>query len=337
MLLLLVDGSSYLYRAFHALPDLRNSAGEPTGAIYGVLNMLRRLEATTRQTTRPASSTPRARPSATTGIRIQGPPPADARRPGGQIEPLHAAKAAGWPLLMVDGVEADDVIGTLARQAAARGHRRGDFHRRQGPDAAGRPARALVNTMSNEVLDEAGVTGQVRRAAGRIVDYLALVGDTVDNVPGVDKVRPQDRRQVAGRNTARSTASSPMPTRSAAWSARTCASTSTSCRWARSWSPWRCDLAAAADAGPNCAARDTGKSWRELFALRIQGPGCGSAEAKRRGRAEKRTCRPAARPRASPPTGPGAARPQRIVRLRNRASSTGRASTPGWRRSKPPN
>jgi DNA polymerase-1 len=124
--LLLVDGSSYLYRAFHAMPDLRNSQGEPTGAIYGVLNMLRRLESDYKADVQglrlrcQGQDLPRRLVS-----RIQGAPAVDAGRSGAQIEPIHAASPpAGWPMLMVDGVEADDVIGTLATKAAAQGHRR---------------------------------------------------------------------------------------------------------------------------------------------------------------------------------------------------------------------
>jgi DNA polymerase-1 len=191
--LLLVDGSSYLYRAFHAMPDLRTTQNEPTGAIHGVLNMLRRLESDYRAS----------------GIDYKGcvfdakgrtfrddwypqykanrpPMPADMVR---QIEPLHDAIAAlGWPLLVVDGVEADDVIGTLTTQATAQGVQvvvsTGDKDLAQlvGPQVR------LVNTMSNEVLDEAGVISKFGVPAERIVDYLALIGDTVDNVPGVDKV-----------------------------------------------------------------------------------------------------------------------------------------------------
>ncbi|MBK7953465.1 MAG: DNA polymerase I [Candidatus Accumulibacter sp.] len=191
--LLLVDGSSYLYRAFHAMPDLRTTRSEPTGAIHGVLNMLRRLESDYQAS----------------GIEYKGcvfdakgktfrddwyplykanrpPMPDDMVR---QIEPLHAAIVAlGWPLLMFDGVEADDVIGTLATQAAAQGVQvvvsTGDKDLAQlvGPQVS------LVNTMTNERLDEAGVISKFGVPAERIVDYLALIGDAVDNVPGVDKV-----------------------------------------------------------------------------------------------------------------------------------------------------
>ena len=195
--LLLVDGSSYLYRAFHAMPDLRNQGGEPTGAVYGVLNMLRRLPndykaadgidyravvfdakgKTFRDDWYPAYKAHRP------------PMPDDLVR---QIESLHdCIRASGWPLLMVDGVEADDVIGTLARQAAAAGIEcvisTGDKDLAQLVDRHVR----LVNTMSNETLDEAGVTKKFGVPPERIVDYLALTGDAVDGVPGVDKVGPK--------------------------------------------------------------------------------------------------------------------------------------------------
>jgi len=194
--LLLVDGSSYLYRAFHALPDLRTTQSEPTGAIHGVLNMLRRLESDHQA----AGIDYKACVFDAKGrtfrddwyalYKANRPPmPDDLVR---QIEPLHGAIAAlGWPLLVVDGVEADDVIGTLATQAAAQGIQvvvsTGDKDLAQlvGPHVR------LVNTMSNETLDEAGVVSRFGVPAGRIVDYLALVGDTVDNVPGVDKVGPK--------------------------------------------------------------------------------------------------------------------------------------------------
>jgi len=195
-ILLLVDGSSYLYRAFHAMPDLRNSQGEPTGAIYGVLNMLRRLDSdykaqdvaykacvfdakgkTFRDDWYPEYKA--NRPSMPDDLRLQ-------------IEPIHTGVAAcGWPILMVDGVEADDVIGTLARQAAAQGIdvviSTGDKDLAQLVD----PRITLVNTMSNEKLDEAGVRAKFGVPPERIVDYLALIGDTVDNVPGVPKVGPK--------------------------------------------------------------------------------------------------------------------------------------------------
>lgn len=192
-LLLLVDGSSYLYRAFHALPDLRNQAGEPTGAIYGVLNMLRRLESDYKADYKAVVFDARGktfREDWYPQYKAHRPPmPEDLVR---QIEPLHAAvAAAGWPLLMVDGVEADDVIGTLARQADAAGVdtliSTGDKDLTQlvGPRVR------WFNTMSNELLDVAGVEEKFGVPPERIVDYLALVGDAVDGVPGVAKCGPK--------------------------------------------------------------------------------------------------------------------------------------------------
>ena len=192
-LLLLVDGSSYLYRAFHALPDLRNKAGEPTGAIYGVLNMLRRLETDYKADYKAVVFDAKGKT-----FRDDWYPEYKAHRPPmpddlvQQIEPLHAAiKAAGWPLLMVDGVEADDVIGTLATQAAAE---RIDTLISTGDKDLTQlvsPHVRWYNTMSNELLDEAGVEAKFGVPPDKIVDYLALVGDTVDGVPGVAKCGPK--------------------------------------------------------------------------------------------------------------------------------------------------
>lgn len=192
-LLLLVDGSSYLYRAFHALPDLRNKAGEPTGAIYGVLNMLRRLESDYKADYKAVVFDAKGKT-----FRDDWYPEYKAHRPSmpddlvQQIEPLHAAiKAAGWPLLMVDGVEADDVIGTLATNAAVDGINTlistGDKDLTQLVS----PHVRWYNTMSNELLDAVGVEAKFGVPPEKIVDYLALVGDTVDGVPGVPKCGPK--------------------------------------------------------------------------------------------------------------------------------------------------
>ncbi len=197
--LLLVDGSSYLYRAFHAMPDLRNSQNEPTGAIQGVLNMLRRLHKdypsdysacvfdakgkTFRDDIYPEYKANRAAMP-------------DALR--AQIEPLHAAiKAMGWPLIMESGVEADDVIGALAKQAEREGVKviisTGDKDITQLVNEH----ITVVNTMRDafrrvdDVLDIAGVEKKFGIPPRLIIDYLVLVGDTSDNVPGVEKVGPK--------------------------------------------------------------------------------------------------------------------------------------------------
>ena len=191
--LLLVDGSSYLYRAFHALPDLRTSRGEPTGAIRGVLSMLRRLAGDYKADYRACIFDAKG-----PGFRNEWYPQYKAQRPPmpddlvAQIEPLHEAIAAeGWPLLSVAGVEADDVIGTLTRLAVERGWEvvisTGDKDLTQ----LVRPGVLWVNTMSEETLDEAGVKEKFGVPPARIVDYLALMGDTVDNVPGVEKCGPK--------------------------------------------------------------------------------------------------------------------------------------------------
>jgi DNA polymerase-1 len=191
--LLLVDGSSYLYRAFHALPELKSPAGEPTGAIYGVLAMLRRLAADYKAQARACVFDAKGKT-----FRDEEYPEYKAHRPpmpddlAAQIEPLRQAVAAlGWPVLAVEGVEADDVIATLAEQAKRDGWRcvisTGDKDLAQLVDEQ----VTLVNTMSNETLDLDAVRQKFGVPAERIVDYLALVGDAVDNVPGVDKVGPK--------------------------------------------------------------------------------------------------------------------------------------------------
>jgi len=191
--LLLVDGSSYLYRAYHALPDLRNARGEPTGAIYGVLNMLRRLATDYKPDYLACVFDAKGRTFRDdwyAEYKAHRPPmPEDLVC---QIEPLHQAVAAlGWPLLMIDGVEADDVIGTLARQAAEAGMHcvvsTGDKDLTQLVN----PSVSLINTMNNERLDEAGVEAKFGVPPRLMLDYLTLVGDSVDNVPGVEKVGPK--------------------------------------------------------------------------------------------------------------------------------------------------
>ncbi|MFA7241116.1 MAG: DNA polymerase I [Sulfuricellaceae bacterium] len=191
--LLLVDGSSYLYRAFHALPDLRNRENEPTGAIYGVLNMLKRLRKDYSADYLACVFDAKGktfRDELYPEYKAQRPPmPEDLVR---QIAPLHdAIRALGWPLIMEDGVEADDVIGTLARLAEREGLRTVVSTGDKDIAQLVTPHVTLVNTMSNEILDEAGVLAKFGVPAARIVDYLTLIGDSVDNVPGVPKVGPK--------------------------------------------------------------------------------------------------------------------------------------------------
>jgi len=197
--LLLVDGSSYLYRAFHAMPDLRNAANEPTGAIHGVLNMLRRLHKdypadycacvfdakgkTFRDDIYPEYKANRA-------------PMPDDLRP--QIEPLHEAIVAlGWPLIMIEGVEADDVIGALAKQAESEGIRTIISTGDKDISQLVNDHITVVNTMrdafrkTDDVLDIAGVEKKFGIPPSLIIDYLTLIGDKVDNVPGVEKVGPK--------------------------------------------------------------------------------------------------------------------------------------------------
>src|SRR5438445_504802 len=191
--LLLVDGSSYLYRAYHALPELRSpKTGEPTGAIYGVLNMLRKLATDYKAQARAAVFDAKGRT-----FRDEVYPDYKATRTAmpddlsRQVEPLYeAVKALGWPFLSVEGVEADDVIGTLADQATKRGWRTvistGDKDLTQLVDE-----RTLwINTMSNEKLDVEGVKAKFGVPPERIVDYLTLIGDQIDNIPGVEGVGP---------------------------------------------------------------------------------------------------------------------------------------------------
>ncbi|MBP0630064.1 DNA polymerase I [Cupriavidus sp. AcVe19-1a] len=191
--LLLVDGSSYLYRAYHALPDLRNGEGLPTGAIYGMINMLRKL-----RNDYPAEYSACVFDAKGKTFRDDMYPAYKEHRPSmpedlaRQIEPIHeAVRALGWPIVVVDGVEADDVIGTLSRQATEQGVRTvvstGDKDLAQLVN----DRVTLVNTMSGEVLDPPGVAAKFGVPPERIIDYLSLIGDAVDNVPGVPKVGPK--------------------------------------------------------------------------------------------------------------------------------------------------
>jgi len=191
--LVLVDGSSYLYRAFHAMPNLGTSDGEPTGAIYGVINMLRRLLRDFDPTHMAVVFDARGKT-----FRDDIYPEYKANRPpmpdelARQIEPiLEIIAAMGIPLLQVEGVEADDVIGTLARQATASGMRTvistGDKDLAQLVDNH----VTLMDTMKESTTDADGVVERFGVPAERVVDYLALVGDTSDNIPGVPGVGPK--------------------------------------------------------------------------------------------------------------------------------------------------
>ncbi len=188
--LILVDGSSYLFRAFHALPPLTNSRGEPTGAIMGVANMLRRLV----QEYQPSHMAvvfdapgPTFRDALYDQYKAHRPPAPEELKV--QIAPLHqVVEAMGLPLLMIEGVEADDVIGTLAVQA-------------EGPvliSTGDKDMAQLVNervtlidTMNNRLLDPQGVLGKFGVWPEQIIDYLALMGDSADNIPGVPKCGPK--------------------------------------------------------------------------------------------------------------------------------------------------
>jgi DNA polymerase-1 len=190
--LVLIDGSSYLYRAFHALPPLTNSAGEPTGALFGVVNMLRATIKAQPEYVAFVGDAPGGtfRDEIYPAYKANRPPMPDELR--AQVEPMFAlVEALGLPILCVPGVEADDVVGTLAKRAVEQGLEvlastgDKDFAQLVGP------AVTLVNTMTNTTLDEAGVFERFGVRPDQIVDYLALVGDSVDNIPGVEKCGPK--------------------------------------------------------------------------------------------------------------------------------------------------
>lgn len=191
--LILVDGSSYLYRAFHAMPALTNSRGEPTGAVYGVVNMLRRLiaehdpEFMAVVFDAPGKT---FRDEMYKEYKAHRPPMPDDLV--SQIEPLHAViRALGLPLLCVEGVEADDVIGTLATRATALGLRTLVATSDKDMAQLVNDHVTLVNTMTNSYIDSQGVIDKFGVRADQIIDYLALVGDSVDNIPGIPSVGPK--------------------------------------------------------------------------------------------------------------------------------------------------
>jgi DNA polymerase I len=188
--LILIDGSSYLYRAYHAAPNFTNSDGEPTGAVYGVVNMLRSLlrQFSTEHIAVIFDAKGKTfRDDIYPEYKANRPPMPDDLR--GQIEPLHAViKAMGLPLIAISGVEADDVIGTLATQASKAGMpvliSTGDKDMAQLVDEN----VTLINTMTDVIMDPAGVVEKFGIGPELIIDYLALMGDKVDNIPGVPGV-----------------------------------------------------------------------------------------------------------------------------------------------------
>ena len=187
---ILVDGSSYLYRAFHALPPLTNSKGKPTGAVKGVINMMRRMQKDYPQSTVVVVFDAKGktfRDDLYADYKAQRPPMPDDLRL--QIEPIHnIIQAMGLPMLIIDGVEADDVIGTLALQATAAQQpviiSTGDKDIAQLVNEH----ITLINTMTNTYLDRAGVIEKFGIPPELIIDYLALLGDKSDNIPGVPGV-----------------------------------------------------------------------------------------------------------------------------------------------------
>ena len=191
--LVLVDGSSYLFRAYHGLPPLTSPSGHATGAMYGVLNMLRKLVRDEQPDKVAVVFDPHGktfRNDIYPEYKANRPPMPDDLRE--QIEPLHKIIVAeGYPLIIVDRVEADDVIGTMSQQATEQGYRvlisTGDKDLAQLVN----PSVTLINTMSNHLLDEQGVVDKFSVRADQIADYLALMGDSSDNIPGVPKVGPK--------------------------------------------------------------------------------------------------------------------------------------------------
>ena len=189
----LIDGSYYMFRAYHGMPELTNGSGEPTGAIYGVINMVRKLFNEYQPDYLAVIFDAKGKT-----FRNDLYPDYKAHRPPMpddlvcQISPIHdLIRALGIPLLMIDDVEADDVIGTLATQASQQGLKTyissGDKDLAQLVD----DHIILVNTMSNVILDHNGVVEKYGVPPSSIIDYLALMGDSADNVPGIPKVGPK--------------------------------------------------------------------------------------------------------------------------------------------------
>ena len=191
--LVLVDGSSYLFRAFHALPPLENSKGQPTGAVYGVINMLNKLAEEYQPENIAVVFDAKGktfRNDMYKEYKANRPPMPDDLRT--QIAPLHElVEALGYPMVIIPGVEADDVIGTYARMAT---EKKMDTIISTGDKDLAQlvnPHVTLINTMNNVLLDEAGVMEKFDVPPSAIIDYLALMGDTADNIPGVPKVGPK--------------------------------------------------------------------------------------------------------------------------------------------------
>ncbi len=192
-LLLLVDGSSYLYRAYHALPDLRNAEGEPTGAIYGFLNMLHRL-----QKDYPTAYVACIFDAKGKTFRNELYQEYKANRTAmpddlvKQTAPIHElVRMLGWPVLSVEGIEADDVIGTLVTIASQEGFNTVVSTGDKDISQLVNDRVTLVNTMNNEIMDTEGVIKKFGVPPDRIIDYLSLIGDTSDNIPGISKVGPK--------------------------------------------------------------------------------------------------------------------------------------------------
>ncbi|MCW9046506.1 MAG: DNA polymerase I, partial [Gammaproteobacteria bacterium] len=190
---ILVDGSSYLFRAFHALPPLENSKGQPTGAIYGVINMLKKLVTDYKPEYMAVVFDAKGktfRSDLYKEYKANRPPMPDDLRT--QIEPIHQlVDALGYPRIVVPKVEADDVIGTLAQQAEAEGH---DVLISTGDKDLAQLVTdkiTLINTMTNHISTPESVMQKFGVSTQQIIDYLALIGDTADNIPGINKVGPK--------------------------------------------------------------------------------------------------------------------------------------------------
>ena len=190
---LLVDGSNFLYRAFHGLPDLRTSAGEPTGAIKGFANMLKMIRSMIKPDYAACVFDAHGgtfRDEIYSEYKANRPPMPDDL--ACQVEPIFSmVKAQGWPFLQVPGIEADDVIGTLAKQAEKKGFKvfiaTGDKDMSQlVTDNV-----FILNTMTRQILDVEGVKNKFGVTPDKIIDYLSLMGDAVDNVPGITKCGPK--------------------------------------------------------------------------------------------------------------------------------------------------